>query len=373
MEIQLDLKPFELPGRQNSQPIIIAGPCSAESEDQLMKAAEGLLPGNINLFRAGIWKPRTRPGGFQGFGAKALPWLKKVKEEFGIPVATEVANEKHVHLALKYDIDVLWIGARTTANPFAVEEIANALEGKDIPVMVKNPINPDLKLWLGAIERLNMKGIKRLAAIHRGFSSAGSSPFRNPPQWDIPQTLKQIVPHLPVLNDPSHICGNRNLLLKTAKKAMDRNMDGLMIEVHPEPDKALSDAKQQITPQQFHEMMDKLQLSVSITSQFSKDDLELLRRKIDLLDDELLNIIEQRMNLATQVGKYKQSNNLSVVQKKRWEELLLNRIREGSRKGLDERFVKTLFDSIHKESVSRQEKITVTQTPKVCSKLAKNH
>jgi chorismate mutase len=308
----------------------------------------------IHLFRAGIWKPRTRPGGFQGIGQKALPWLQKVKKETGLPVATEVANERHVYQALKYDIDVLWIGARTTANPFTVQEIADALEGKDIPVMVKNPINPDLKLWLGAIERLNMKGIKRIAAIHRGFSSFEKSLYRNPPKWNIAEELKRIAPDLPVFNDPSHICGKRELIHGISKKALEKHFDGLMIEVHPEPDKALSDARQQITPETYHEILCKLNIKEKDLKHSNSNELNDLREKIDILDEELLEIIEKRMELSRKVGEYKKSRKIPLFQKSRWDELLIRRIHAGIRKGLNEHFIRQIFDTIHSESISKQ-------------------
>ncbi|MGM0498351.1 MAG: chorismate mutase, partial [Bacteroidota bacterium] len=285
-------------------------------------------------------------------GSKALPWLKKVKETTGLPVATEVANERHVHEALKYNLDVLWIGARTTANPFAVEEIANALEGTNIPVMIKSPINPDLNLWLGAIERLNQKGIKQLAAIHRGFSSYEESPYRNPPTWSIPEKLKTLAPNLPIINDPSHITGNRSLLYDISKKALDKQFDGLMIEVHPKPERALSDSNQQINPSDFHKLMS--QLNLNDTNNMNPSELQQLRENIDFLDEELLEILNRRMQLIKQIGYYKKNKKLSIFQEDRWRNVLSKRLKNGKKKGLDQQFIKRIFETIHNESVTKQ-------------------
>lgn len=353
MNVQLDLEPLDLKGSTpDSDPFLIAGPCSAESEAQVIETAKALKQEHIHLFRAGIWKPRTRPGGFQGLGSKALPWLKKVKETTGLPVATEVANERHVYEALKYNLDVLWIGARTTANPFAVEEIANALEGTDTPVMIKSPVNPDLNLWLGAIERLNQKGIKKLAAIHRGFSSYEESCYRNPPIWSIAEKLKSFVPDLPVINDPSHIAGNSSLLYDIAKKALDKQFDGLMIEVHPHPEKALSDANQQITPEGFHDLM--LRLNIKNTTKPEAPELQQLRENIDYLDEELLDILNRRMQLIQQIGHYKKNRKLSVFQEDRWRKVLSKSLIKGKKKGLDQQFIKKIFEAIHNESITKQ-------------------
>lgn len=367
MEVQLDLQPFDFPERlAPGKPLLIAGPCSAESEEQLTETATALKKEGIHIFRAGIWKPRTRPGGFQGFGSTALPWLRKVKDLTGMAVATEVANEKHVYEALKYDIDVLWIGARTTANPFAVEEIANALEGKDIPVMVKNPVNPDLKLWMGAIERLNMKGIKRLAAIHRGFSSCNTNIYRNPPQWSLPMNLRRIAPSIPIISDPSHIAGDKKFLDEIAIRAMKKKFNGLMIEVHAHPEQALSDAKQQITPGDFHNLLKTLQIENSHNAY--SENINELRKTIDTLDDELLDIINRRMQLAGQIGYHKKRTGLSVVQDNRWKELLKNRIIKGMSKGLDRKFIKTIFETIHSESITMQKTIKNKESQRVYSK-----
>lgn len=355
MESSLTLESFSAGGLAPSdRQIMIAGPCSAESEQQLLQTAAALSRSNVNLFRAGIWKPRTRPGAFQGLGSRALPWLLKVREKFGIPVTTEVANEKHVYEALKYGIDVLWIGARTTANPFAVEEIATALKGKNIPVMVKNPVNPDLKLWIGALERLNNAGIKRLAAIHRGFSTYEKSEFRNPPQWEIPLKLKKMFPSLPVLTDPSHISGNRNLIQPLMSKAIELSFDGMMVEVHPEPEKAWSDPAQQITAEEFSMLLKQFGLNSLEQTQISLDSL---RHEIDMLDDEILQLFSRRMKISGQIGSYKMQKKLSIFQKNRWRQLMEERIKKGEQKGLTKEFIMRIFDSLHHESVNRQKRM----------------
>jgi chorismate mutase len=356
MEAQLDLQPIKILEKPSLlKPILIAGPCSIESKKQLFETASALKQKQIDLLRAGVWKPRTRPGGFQGLGSKALPWLKEIKEMYNMPVTIEVANEKHVYEALKYGIDILWIGARTTANPFAVEEIAKALEGTNTPVMIKSPVNPDLSLWLGALERLNQMGIKKLAAVHRGFSSFYKARYRNPPEWDIPLKLKSLLPNLPIICDPSHISGNRALLYEISLEALKKNFDGLMIEVHPEPNEALSDAKQQISPQQFHKLL--TELNIVNTDHNNTAEIENIRKNIDFLDNELLDLINERMRLAWQIGYYKKNMNLSVYQKKRWKQLLSKRIEKGQKQGLDKNFVKTLFKKIHNESVTKQKAI----------------
>jgi chorismate mutase len=356
MEVQLDLQPIKILEKPSTlNKVLIAGPCSAESKNQLFETANALKKEHIDLFRAGIWKPRTRPGEFQGLGSKALQWLKEIKELFNMPVTTEVANEKHVYEALKYGIDILWIGARTTTNPFAVEEIARALEGTNTPVMIKSPVNPDLNLWLGALERLNRKGIKQLAVIHRGFSSFNNTRYRNPPEWNIPLKLKSLIPNLPVINDPSHISGNRALVHEISSEAIDRKFDGLMIEVHPEPDKALSDAKQQITPQQFHNLM--IELNIANTDNRNTAEIENIRKNIDYLDNELLDLIIERMRLTLQIGYHKKNMNLPVYQKNRWKQLLYKRIEKGKKQGLDRNFVKTIFKAIHNESMTKQKAV----------------
>lgn len=357
MSIKIDIKPISLPGLRTERPLIIAGPCSAESEKQVIDTAKNLAKHNIQIYRAGIWKPRTRPNTFEGHGSKALPWLKKVKEETGMYTATEVANVKHVLEALKFGIDILWIGARTTANPFAVQEIADALKGMDIPVLVKNPINPDAELWIGALERLNEAGIKQLAAIHRGFSSYEKSIYRNEPQWQIPIELKRRIPDLPIITDPSHICGSWERLFEISQKAMDLDFDGLIIESHINPDEALSDAQQQITPDELKALLGKIVLRNPDIANGQKNTLEELRVIIDKYDDELVNLFEKRMKVADKIGHYKKENNITILQTRRWDEILTKRIQQGGLKGLSSDFITKIFRAIHQESINHQEKI----------------
>ncbi len=358
MGIELQLEAFEFDGISTERPFLMAGPCSAETEEQVMETARKLKKLGIRIFRAGIWKPRTRPNSFEGVGKDGLPWLKKVKEELGMMVATEVANATHVFEALKYGIDMLWLGARTTANPFAVQEIADSLEGTDIPVLIKNPVNPDVELWIGAFERINNAGIKKMAAIHRGFSAYGKSFYRNNPQWQIPIELKRRIPNLKILTDPSHICGDRDLLFEVSQKAMDLNFDGLIIETHITPDKALSDAAQQITPDGLKKLLNDLVLrKADIENTITMNTLEDLRLEIDKYDDRLLEILEKRMKVADRIGVYKKENNLTILQSSRWDQLLNQRITEGDRKGLSEEFVIKLFRAIHQESINHQTKI----------------
>jgi chorismate mutase len=358
MGIELFLEDFEFDGISTERPLVMAGPCSAETEEQVMQTAVKLKEQGILIFRAGIWKPRTRPNSFEGVGKEGLPWLKKVKEELGMLVATEVANAAHVFEALKYGIDMLWIGARTTANPFAVQEIADSLEGTDIPVLIKNPVNPDVELWIGAFERINNAGIKKLAAIHRGFSAYGKSFYRNNPHWQIPIELKRRIPKLKILTDPSHICGDRDLLFEVSQKAMDLNFDGLIIETHITPDKALSDAAQQITPEGLKNLLSKLVLrKADIENTITMHTLDDLRLEIDKYDDHLLEILDKRMKVADRIGSYKKENNLTILQSSRWDQLLNQRIQEGERKGLSEEFIIKLFRAIHQESINHQTKI----------------
>jgi chorismate mutase len=354
MGINLNLNAFTLPGISTNRPLLIAGPCSAETEEQVLETARQLAAIDVKIFRAGIWKPRTRPNTFEGHGVKALPWLKKVKEETGMYTATEVANVKHVYEALKFGVDIIWLGARTTANPFAVQEIADTLQGVDIPVLVKNPVNPDVELWIGAIERLNNAGITRLAAIHRGFSNYEKSAYRNHPQWQLPIEMKRRIPDLPMITDPSHICGSRQNLLEISQKAMDLNFDGLIIETHPEPDKAWSDAKQQITPPELKKLIDKLVLRNPDVEGALLLNLEELRTKIDSYDDQIVNIFEKRMCIADKIGEYKKNNNITILQTKRWDEILNRRIAEGNTKGLSEEFISKIFRAIHQESINHQ-------------------
>lgn len=352
--IELDLQPFTLPGLNTDRPIIIAGPCSAESEEQVMETARQLKAQGVQIFRAGIWKPRTRPGAFEGLGVVALPWLKRVKEELGMYVGTEVANAQHVHEALKYGIDVLWIGARTTVNPFAVQEIADALKGADVPVMIKNPVNPDVDLWLGAIERINQAGIKRIAAIHRGFGVYGKSLYRNDPQWHLPVELRRKLRDMPLFCDPSHIGGKRELIGPISQQALDLNFDGLMIESHITPDKALSDASQQVTPEALDYILSKLVLR---DSKASTEDLGDLRKQIDKLDDRILEMLSERMRVSSQIGQYKKDHNMTILQTGRFDDILTKRAAQAESFDLTVDFVKAVLSSIHEESILRQNKI----------------
>jgi chorismate mutase len=340
---------------QQSEPYLIAGPCSAETEDQVMETARQLVESNRpQLFRAGIWKPRTRPNSFEGVGEKGLPWLKRVKEEFGLPVTIEVANADHVEKALKHGIDVLWIGARTTVSPFAVQEIAESLRGVDIPVMIKNPINPDYALWVGAIERLLNTGNNKLAAIHRGFSSI-SSEYRNTPNWEIPIKLKTDFPDLKIICDPSHISGQRNKVFNVAQKALDLDFDGLMIETHISPDDAWSDSQQQITPQQLIETMSLLTVrSNTSKSATFQNQLEQLRSQIDEIDAEILKALAKRKKIVGEIGSYKKDNDVTILQLERWREILDTRIPFGEGEGLDRQFVELLLQLIHDESIKVQ-------------------
>jgi chorismate mutase len=355
---KLKIQPIQLPGLELKRPIIISGPCSAETEEQTLNTAKELSARGIKIFRAGIWKPRTRPGAFEGVGTVGLPWLKRVKEETGMFVCVEVATSHHVYEAVKFGVDMVWIGARTSANPFAVQEIADALKGLDMPVMVKNPVNPDLELWIGALERLNRAGITRLAAIHRGFSSYDQSEFRNNPQWQIPIELRRRIPELPIITDPSHIGGNRELLAGIAQEAMDLNFDGLIIESHICPDKAWSDAKQQVTPEMLKEILDNLVLRrPKIGEDTPRVTLDELRKQIDQLDDQLLDLLKERMKISEAIGKYKFENNITILQTRRYDEVLNNRRERGSQRGLNEDFITKIFESIHEESINRQSEI----------------
>ncbi|MFO7657776.1 MAG: bifunctional 3-deoxy-7-phosphoheptulonate synthase/chorismate mutase type II [Bacteroidales bacterium] len=369
--MDLKLEPLEFEGLLNKRPLVLAGPCSAESEEQVMETARQLKQYGIKIFRAGIWKPRTRPNSFEGVGSKGLTWLRHVKEEFGMYTATEVANVKHVYDALKAGVDILWIGARTTANPFAVQEIADALRGVDIPVLVKNPVNPDPELWIGALERLNNSGITRLAAIHRGFSIYDKSFYRNHPQWQIPIELKRRIPRLPIITDPSHICGNRELLFEISQKAMDLNFEGLIIETHIDPDNAWSDAQQQITPQTLNDLLNTLVLrSENVENAVLMTTLEELRGEIDKFDDQLMKILECRMSVSRKIGEHKKKNNVTILQTSRWDELLRRRIEEGDRKGLSEEFIVKLFRAIHQESINHQTKVMNSKDVDLDSKVA---
>ena len=309
--MELELQKLNLPGVEEKRPLIIAGPCSAETEEQVFNTAKQLSEKGIKIFRAGIWKPRTKPGGFEGIGEQGLPWMQRVKKELGMLVATEVANTKHVEAALNAGIDILWIGARTSANPFAMQEIADALKGADVPVLIKNPVNPDLELWIGAIERINGAGIKRIAAIHRGFSTYDKKLYRNLPMWHIPIELHRRIPNLPVICDPSHIGGRRELIAPLCQQAMDLGFDGLIIESHCSPDNAWSDAKQQVTPDVLDFIIDRLVIRNIISS---TESIEALRSQIDECDNSLLDILAKRMRISREIATYKREHNMTVVQ-----------------------------------------------------------
>ena len=358
MESKLNIASHEAWNISPNKKLVIAGPCSVESEDQVMKTALGLKEANIDLLRGGIWKPRTRPNSFEGVGSVGLPWLKDAGDAIGVPVTCEVANAKHVYEALRYRIDVLWIGARTTVNPFAVQEIADALRGVDIPVLVKNPVNPDLPLWIGALERINQAGITRLGAIHRGFSTYGDSVYRNRPHWEIPIELKRQIPNLPIIIDPSHISGRRDLIHPVSQRAYDLDFDGLMIESHVTPDVALSDAKQQVTPDRFTEIMKALTLRVpTTTNEAFLDQLADLRESIDGIDKQLIQILGKRMEVAREIGKCKKANNITILQKNRWNKIYEERVAFGDQEGLTEEFMGDLYNSIHKESIRQQNNV----------------
>ncbi len=341
-----------------SHPLVIAGPCSAETEEQVLKIAHELKGSDVSIFRAGIWKPRTRPGGFEGVGGIGLKWLQKAKAETGLLMAVEVANAAHVKLALEHDIDVLWIGARTTVNPFAVQEIADALQNTDKIVLLKNPVNPDLSLWLGGLERLYNAGIKKLGVIHRGFSTYEKSKYRNNPEWQIAIDLQNRFPDLPLICDPSHITGKRDMILEVSQQALDLNYDGLIIETHIDPDHAWSDAAQQVTPDALKRIF--VDLRVRKTTD-EADDFNIrmtkLRTQIDDIDVKLLEILGKRMKIAEKIGALKKEKNVSILQSSRWHEILGKMVLEGEEKGLSEEFILKLFKAIHQESISHQEKV----------------
>ncbi len=341
------------------RPLIISGPCSAETEEQVLATAQGLAATNkVDVLRAGIWKPRTKPGMFEGVGAKGLPWLQQAKKLTGLPTTVEVATGKQVQDALTFDVDILWIGARTTVNPFSVQELADALRGVDIPVMIKNPINPDLELWAGAVERVARAGVKQIGLIHRGFSSYGNTEYRNAPMWHLAIEMKLKYPEMLFINDPSHICGRRDILLDTMQKAIDLDYDGLMIESHIDPDNAWSDARQQVTPGVLKEMLDTIiWRKEDINSEEFHAALEKLRQQINQLDDELMQILSQRMRIAEQIGKYKKENNITILQTNRWNEIIERATQKGDKIGLSKEFITKYFDAVHMESINHQKKI----------------
>lgn len=341
------------------RPLVIAGPCSAESETQVMQtAAELALTGRVDIFRAGIWKPRSRPGTFEGVGIQGLRWLKQVKETYSLPVAVEVATERHVYEALKHGVDALWVGARTTVNPFALQEIASAIGGADVTVFVKNPVSPDLDLWTGAIERISKAGITRIAAVHRGFSTWEKSSYRNHPRWQIALELRMRLPGLPLICDPSHMGGDTAFISDLSQKAMDLNYDGLMIEAHNNPKEALSDRKQQVTPAGLAEILGRLVMrsTTSDDPQFLET-IEELRNQIDSYDNMLLDILESRMLVAETIGKYKKEHNITILQSSRWQEVVAQAVEKGEQRGLSSEFIETILEAIHQESIIHQMKI----------------
>ena len=338
--------------------MVIAGPCSAETESQVLQIAHELKNSDVSIFRAGIWKPRTRPGNFEGVGSIGLKWLQKVKKETGLLITTEVANANHVKIALDHDVDVLWIGARSTVSPFIVQEIADALENTDKIVLLKNPVNPDLSLWYGGIERLYTANIKKLGVIHRGFSTYSKTKFRNNPEWQIPIELQNKLPDLPLICDPSHICGRRDIIEQTSQKALDLNFDGLMIETHNDPDNAWSDASQQITPKTLIKLMKNLVIrKESVQERSFIKELENLRVKIDNADSQILDILGNRMKVSDEIGKIKKKQNVAILQSARWSNILEKMISDGKQKGLSEDFILKIFKAIHQESINHQEKI----------------
>jgi chorismate mutase len=341
------------------RPLIISGPCSAETEEQVVETATRLAAtGKVDLLRAGIWKPRTRPGSFEGVGTKGLPWLQQAKKISKLPTAVEVATSRQVEDALHFDVDVLWIGARTTVNPFSVQEIADALRGVDIPVLIKNPINPDLELWTGAVERVAKAGIKQIGLVHRGFSAYGNTEYRNAPMWHLAIEMHRRYPDLLFINDPSHISGRRDILQEVAQEAINLDYDGLMIETHIDPDNAWSDAFQQITPEQLSVLLDGIVWrSEEISSPEAHAVLEKMRQQINQLDDELLQLLGQRMKIADKIGEYKKENNITILQTKRWNEILERAERKGQKFGLTKEFIVRYLDAVHMESITHQNKV----------------
>ena len=348
---KMEFESILLPGVDAKRPIVIAGPCSAETEEQVMTTAKQLADRGIKIFRAGIWKPRTRPGAFEGVGSEGLKWLQRVQRELGMYTATEVATAKHVSESIKYGVDILWIGARTSANPFAMQEIADALEGCDKPVLIKNPVNPDLDLWIGAIERLYQAGIRKLGVIHRGFSSSDKKIYRNIPQWHIPIELRRRYPNLPMFCDPSHIGGKRELIAPISQQSMDMNFDGLIIESHCDPDKAWSDKEQQVTPAILDYIINLLVIRDGIQT---TESLSELRKQIDEIDDELVETIAKRMRISREIGTYKKEHNMQVLQATRYSEILEGRINQAIKFGIDRDCMQKILEAIHEESVRQQ-------------------
>lgn len=346
-----DIKPIKFCGVDSKRPVVIAGPCSAETEEQVMETAKDLAKNGVRIFRAGIWKPRTKPGGFEGVGSVGLTWLQEVKKETGMLVATEVANKQHVEEALNAGVDVLWIGARTSANPFAMQEIADSLVGADVPVLVKNPVNPDLELWIGAMQRIYNAGIRQIGAIHRGFSAYGKHLYRNMPQWHIPIELRRRMPELTLICDPSHIGGKRELVAPLSQQAMDMGFDGLIVESHCDPDRAWSDKSQQVTPEVLNFILNML--VVRGTTQ-TTESLTLLRQQIDQIDNDLLEALSKRMRISREIGQYKKEHSMPVVQTGRYDDILNSRAAAAEELGMNGDFMKTVYQAIHEESVRQQ-------------------
>lgn len=346
-----DIKPIKFCGVDSKRPVVIAGPCSAETEEQVMETAKDLAKNGVRIFRAGIWKPRTKPGGFEGVGSVGLTWLQEVKKETGMLVATEVANKQHVEEALNAGVDVLWIGARTSANPFAMQEIADSLVGADVPVLVKNPVNPDLELWIGAMQRIYNAGIRQIGAIHRGFSAYGKHLYRNMPQWHIPIELRRRMPELTLICDPSHIGGKRELVAPLSQQAMDMGFDGLIVESHCDPDSAWSDKSQQVTPEVLNFILNML--VVRDTTQ-TTESLTLLRQQIDQIDNDLLEALCKRMRISREIGQYKKEHSMPVVQTGRYDDILNSRAAAAEELGMNGDFMKTVYQAIHEESVRQQ-------------------
>lgn len=353
------LKPFYNKQEHQGQPLLISGSCSVESEEQYLQTALALAKtGRVHWLRGGIWKPRTRPDAFEGVGAIGLPWMIAAREASGLPVMTEVANAEHVEQCLKHGLDALWIGARTTVNPFTVQEIADALRGTDMPIFIKNPVNPDLSLWLGAIERLLRAGITQLAAVHRGFSHLGDSIYRNKPMWEIPIALRTTYPNVTLISDPSHICGRRDLLQRVAQKAMDLGFDGWMIESHPEPDKALSDAAQQITPHALEEMLNQIEIRQPHSDDLTfTHRLQSIRSRIDKVDEEIIHLIGKRMRITEELGHFKRDESVTIFQIDRWKEILESRTMLGEQVGLSKEFITKYLEQLHKESIRTQTRV----------------